>query len=58
MRVPGIEKLETSADFTSVIAGVRVPGMVALAVAETGTPLGGVPEAVAVFVTPPASTSA
>jgi hypothetical protein len=58
MRVFGVEKLERSADLTIVIAGVRVDGMVTVAVAVTRGPLGGVPDAVAVFVTPPASTSA
>ena len=41
-----------------VIDGVRVAGMVTVDVAVTGGPVGGVPDAVAVFVTPPRSTSA
>jgi hypothetical protein len=46
------------ADFVSVIAGVRVTGVVVELVVVTAAPVGGVPDAVAVLFTVPASTSA
>ena len=47
-----------SAVFTTVIAGAGVAVTVALDMAVTAGPVGGVPDAVAVFFNPPASISA
>ena len=46
------------ADFTTVTAGPGVAVTVALLVSVTGPPVGGVPDAVAVLLTDPASMSA
>src|SRR5580765_4365811 len=58
MVVPAAEKLLTLADLTMPMAGVGADVTVSLDVAVTGAPVGGVPDAVAVLTTWPASTSA
>ena len=55
---PAAVTLFGTADFTTPIAGDRVTVTTAESVSDTGAPTGGVPVAVAVFVTEPASTSA
>ena len=57
-RVPAAEKLSMLADFTKPMLGLGAAGMVTEDVSVTGGPVGGVPVAVPVLVTDPASTSA
>ena len=58
MTVPAAAKPLTSADLTMPIEGLGTAETVALDVAVTAGPVGGVPAAVAVLTTWPASTSA
>ncbi len=58
MVAPATKPDGVPACLSTVIAGVRVIGAVADAVVVTAAPVGGVPVAVAVLLTTPASTSA
>ncbi len=55
---PAVVATGVTADFFIVSAGVRVIGVMTVLAAVNGAPIGGVPEAVAVLFTVPASTSA
>jgi hypothetical protein len=55
--VPAVLTVDGTADFTTPIAGPAVAVTVAEEVSVTGAPVGGVPDAVAVFDTEPASMS-
>ena len=58
MAVPATVKLPMLADLTRPMAGFWVAGTVVVEVSVTGGPVGGVPVAVPVLVTAPASRSA
>jgi hypothetical protein len=55
---PAVRPVGVPACLSSVIAGERVIVLVAELVADTAAPVGGVPDALAVLFTTPASTSA
>jgi hypothetical protein len=55
---PAVVATGVTADFFTVIAGDRVIGVLTVLLAVTAAPVGGVPVALAVLFTRPASTSA